>query len=204
MNLQEQGEETEDIVVGVRSFYHLYELCINYSLGINKIKSRITDDSPLKAPEQEESKDSDFNKLAQTMPAHQIDKLMNQRPTRRNTTLDEEHLCSICFEKQIQLVLPCLVSEQKESEKQIRDSYNFYIFLFKSIFCDYYFLNINNSPILNLFSMVFVRIVAMVGTLKRKKQNVPCVELQLVRGIGIKKSLQLLVKVTPRKLKMKL
>ena len=70
-------------------------MVINYSLGVNVIKQRITEDKPI---EEEEKSD----RLAMSMPANMMNKYIDESPLRkREGTADEEHLCVICFDKAI-------------------------------------------------------------------------------------------------------
>jgi len=96
----------ETLVIGLKAFCQLYEMAVNYSLGMSNIKSQVKK----KPSVNEERKDMWASSMKEKGNNHFNLAEEEIRPRRNSLKGDEENLCAICFDKQIQIMLPCLVN----------------------------------------------------------------------------------------------
>ncbi len=99
---------SETLVIGLKAFFQLYEMGVTYSLGMSNRKSEIIKKSAVK----EEKKDLISSSMREKSTNHFNLPEEDIKSRKRSNSLkgDEENLCSICFEKQIQIILPCTVT----------------------------------------------------------------------------------------------
>lgn len=87
----------ETIDLRLKEFYQFYELVVNYSITGTNSQSLISNNYTLEEKKQQEiipqSNETNLQTSTVNMPLR-----------------EEENLCVICFEKTIQIILPCSVS----------------------------------------------------------------------------------------------
>lgn len=97
--------KTDTIELDLHNFYLLYSSTVKFSLemlnSIPKLNKKI---------EKEEQKD---NFMSKTLP-NNFGKPQNDLNKKKNpqSKTDEDNYCTICMEKEIQIVLPCLVKKK--------------------------------------------------------------------------------------------